>query len=88
MSRQEELQTVEQQWQDLAKHVIPQLSPGQPQYDDMRRSFFSGAFCLLTTMKRIGDPDISEDEGCRILDRIEAELITFLNNIVPNSELN
>lgn len=75
------LQSVEQQWQDLAKHVIPTQSPGMPQYDDMRRCFFAGAFCLLMSTKRLGEPDISEDEAFRYLDRIETELVTFLNNI-------
>jgi len=76
-----ELQSIAQHWQDLAKRVIPKLSPGMPQYDDMQRAFFAGAFCLFMSTKRLGEPDISEDEACIYLDSIETELMTFLNNI-------
>lgn len=77
----DKLESIEEQWQSLATRVLPNLRPGMPQYDDMRKAFFSGAFCLFMFTKRLGEPDISEDEGCRYLDRIEEELLTFVRGV-------
>lgn len=71
------LKSVEQEWQDFAARVIPQLKPGQVQFDEMKKAFFAGVFALQSALVEIGQTHVSEDEGVAYLESIRIECTRF-----------
>lgn len=67
-------------WKGFADVVLSARTP-EAQRTDMRRAFFAGSQALLDVYKRIGEDDISEEDGVEILNGIHEELIAFAASI-------
>lgn len=72
------LETVRETWDDFAAKVLPHLSPGEPQYEDMKASFYTGAFALFMNCNQLAHPSITEDIGEAYLSTINDEMMEFL----------
>jgi len=73
------LPTLEQAWLSWRNTVMSGASDSQ--LIESKRAFFAGVLSLMTLTKRIGEPDISEDEGVFILERIDREITVFFAKV-------
>jgi len=76
------LKSIEEEWLGFAAMVIPQLSQHSVQYKEMKKAFFAGAWSVQAAVVEIGEPHISEEEGCEHLDRLAAECREFKSQIM------
>lgn len=68
--------TLQEEWEGFAASVIHPNAP-KAQRDEMRMAFFSGAWVLVNQTIRIGDDDVSEQEGIDQIARVRAEIEEF-----------
>jgi hypothetical protein len=68
-------------WHEYAEHVLPANAP-DIQTQETRRAYYGGVNALMGILKRVGEPDISEDESEAILTRIEADLKQFKDDVL------
>lgn len=78
MSKKPRLETVAEQWADFAAAVLPHLSPNSPEYQSVRRVFYSGAFSMFLSIRQISYSAITEKEGEEYLLRLGDEIVERL----------
>lgn len=78
MPKKPKLETVAEQWADFAAAVLPHLSPNSPEYQSVRRVFYSGAFSMFMSIRQISSSAITEKEGEEYLRRLGAEMVERL----------
>jgi hypothetical protein len=72
------LKSIEEEWLGFAAIVLPPSErPGSVQYDEMKKAFFAGAWSLHMAVIEIGEPHVSEEEGCEFLTKLTAEINEF-----------
>jgi hypothetical protein len=73
--------TVAAQWEEYRKKSIPRNAP-QIQIQEMRRSFYMGAYMILMEMaQQLGNEEITEQEGAESLEEIKNECEQFIQMI-------
>lgn len=69
--------TIADRWALFAAMVVPK-GASAAQVSDLRSAYYAGAYGYHSVMQHIGDnPLISEEQGCAIMERLEAELEGF-----------
>lgn len=76
------LKSIEEEWAGFAAMVIPNLTPHHVQYHEMKKAFFAGAWTLHNAVVEIGEPHVSEEEGCEFLTKIQNEIQVFKSQIM------
>ena len=76
------LKSIEEEWIGFAAMVIPELPPQTTQYSEMKKAFFAGAWSHHNAVVEIGEPHISEEEGCAFLTKIQEEIEAFKAQIM------
>ena len=73
-------------WDAYAKMALPpHCSPVQ--LNETRKAFYAGAITVLETCKTIGEPEVSEELGVQILDRMYHEGQRFVADVAgPRKE--
>lgn len=71
---------IEAEWDIFCKAIMPPDAPAI-QRTEMRRAFYAGAAHMIGTLNAIGEPDVSEEDGCRVLATIETELEQFRTDL-------
>ncbi len=74
------MQTVWDLWQSFARDVIPPEAP-PIQRQEMRRAFYAAAWAVLQEVKVVGEESVSEEAGIAALQRMEAELCAFQQDV-------
>lgn len=72
----ERFNTIQQEWEGFSASVLPKNAP-QIQRDEMRQAFFAGAWTVVCQTIRIGEDDVSEQEGIDQISRVRAEIEEF-----------
>jgi hypothetical protein len=70
----------EKMWREYADLIFAGIQVDQVQYEETRKAFYSGMFSCLGF---VSSPEItgrSDDDGCKILDAFEIELIAVLRS--------
>lgn len=67
-------------WDQFDALVMP---PGAPdrQRQEMKKAFYAGAEAMFRIQYGIGDPGVTEDEGCAVLDSITTEMLEFAERL-------
>ena len=69
--------SVEHWWLTFSTAVMPPDAP-PVQHQEMRSAFYAGVWATLTASQQIiGDPEITEDEGVRMLEGWHQECRAF-----------
>lgn len=76
------LKSIEEEWLGFSAMVIPTLPQHHVQYIEMKKAFFAGAWALHMAVVEIGEPHVSEEDGCKHLDRISAEFKEFKSQMM------
>jgi hypothetical protein len=76
------LKSIEEEWDGFAAMVIPTLTKHQVQYIEMKKAFFAGAWSLHMAVVEIGEPHVSEQEGCEFLSKITTEISEFKSQMM------
>lgn len=76
------MKSIEQEWKGFSAMVFAKLDPSPVQVEEMKRAFFAGAFAMLCAVKRIGEPDITEDAGIEYLDARQQEAAAFYRDLI------
>ncbi|KYC42096.1 hypothetical protein WA1_19035 [Scytonema hofmannii PCC 7110] len=74
------IRTIEQEWLDFRKKVIPH-NASAVQVNEMKKAYYMGAYAMLQLSKALGDEDISEEEGVQFLEQNENFLHHFFKNL-------
>jgi hypothetical protein len=72
--------SLHQLWVNYLEIAIPK-NAGTEQVNQTRMAFYSGAAAVMNTNLRIGEPDIAEGEGTKILDDMCRELADFSDEL-------
>lgn len=70
------MKTVREGWVSYRDQVMP-ADAGDVQKQETERAFHAGAWHALMIAVRIGEPDISNDEGVRIFEAMRVELMDY-----------
>jgi hypothetical protein len=76
--------SVNQAWKDFAKAVFPKDAP-PIQYQEMMRSFYAGYYSSLMGTMLMATPEISEDDACKLLDKLRNECESFFEALQIDS---
>lgn len=68
---------METAWTEFSGKIIPTLSPGNAQYDDMQSVFYAGALHIMDLCEALGDEDIGDDLANVILGDIHEDIKAF-----------
>jgi hypothetical protein len=71
-----QIASMRESWESFESAVMP---PGVPavQRSEMRRAFYAGAWAVLCVLRRLGDDDVSEETGGRVLESLTEECRRF-----------
>lgn len=67
-------------WRSYAEHVLP-AGVSELQRQETRRAFYAGAWEMLSRMADLGDDDVPEDAGVRVLEATRRELVAFKESV-------
>ena len=76
------MKSIEEEWNGFSAMVFAKMDPSPVQVEEMKRAFFGGAWAMLCAVKRIGDPDISEEEGIQYLEDCQQEGNAFYRELI------
>lgn len=76
------LKTLEQEWLDFSAKIFRRVNPSPTQFREMKRAFFAGCLVMLIAMERMGEPDISEDDGIRFITGRRLEADAFFRDLI------
>lgn len=76
------LKSIEDEWNGFSQMVFRNVNPSPVQVEEMKRAFFGGAWAILCALKRIGEPDISEEEGIQYFEDREQEGQQFYRDLI------
>ncbi len=65
--------SVESAWELYQEACVP-ADAGEGQHRDTRWAFYAGAWYILQLMHRLGENDVSEDQGVSIIARTHDEV--------------
>lgn len=72
---------VETLWREFEQLCIPQTAP-MIQRQEMRRSFYAGVEGAMKVLREIGEDDVSDDAGVRVLESMNGELREFKKSML------
>jgi len=70
------MMTIDQHWQSYRRDLIPK-DASQVQITETRRAFYAGAWIMHEMSQRLGEPDISIDDGVMIFEALRLEIKAF-----------
>lgn len=76
------LKSIEDEWNEFAAMVFSNIDPSPVQVEEMKRAFFGGAWAILCAVRRIGEPDVSEDAGIQYLEDRRQEGFQFYKKLI------
>jgi len=76
------MKSIEEEWNGFSAMVFAKINPSSTQVEEMKRAFFAGAWAILCAVKRIGDPDISEEAGMAFLEERQSEGKQFYQDLI------
>lgn len=76
------MKSIEDEWASFSSMVFANMTPSPVQVSEMKRAFFAGAWAILCAVKRIGEPDISEDAGVQFLEDRQTEGQKFYRELI------
>lgn len=79
------ISTIDQDWKSFLSHTFPGPIPRE-QHRVMCDCFYAGYFAMQCVIKRIGEPDISEEQAMAILTEIDAEMGRFHAELLARAE--
>lgn len=78
------MKTIQQEWAGFSAMIFDKVNPAPGQVEEMRKAFFAGAWSMLCAIERIGEPDITEDEGIEYLEARKQEGKKFYQDLIRN----
>lgn len=78
------LKSIEDEWVGFSGMIFAKMNPSPVQVEEMKRAFFAGAWAILCAAARIGEPDISEDEGVQFFEARQAEGRKFYRELITH----
>ena len=73
--------TIAQQWQEFANAIF-EGAVSETQYHETRKAFYAGVWSVLCLQHdMLGSPDVSEEEGVRVLEGWTEECQAFYQEI-------
>lgn len=72
------------EWNKFEKAVMPPNAPAV-QRKEMRRAFYAGVWAMFQVAKELGEDSVSEEEGVKTLEEIEAECMEFMKQVRSKS---
>lgn len=75
--------TIKDKWNGYLESVVP-ATASIAQVTETRRAFYAGALAVMFINSRIGEPDVTENEGCQAMDNAMAEIEEFLQLLREN----
>lgn len=78
------LKSIEDEWVGFSGMIFAKTNPSPVQVSEMKRAFFAGAWSMLCAVKRIGEPDISEEEGIQYLEDRQSEGQQFYRELITH----
>lgn len=80
---------IEREWDAFSKKIFANLNPSTVQVEETKRGFFAGAFAVIRIIEQLGEPEISEDDGVIVLEKLKLESQEFYRNLLQKySETN
>lgn len=76
------LKSIAEEWLGFAAMVIPSVPEQHVQYIEMKKAFFAGAWSIQAAIVEIGQPHVTEEEGCKHLDKLAAECEAFKSQMM------
>ena len=78
------MKTIEEEWQGFSSMIFAKMKepPCAVQIEETKRAFFAGAWMILCAVKRIGEPDISEEDGFNYLESVHREGEQFYRDLI------
>jgi len=74
-------------WIDYQKQVLSKEAP-PIQVSETRRAFHSGFFVMLLICMRLGDKDVTENQGVFYLEKLRKEMEQFVKEETRNAKPN
>lgn len=71
--------SIESEWKEYADEVIP-AGASSIQLREMKNAFYAGAACMLSFTDRIGQEDVTEEEGVKVLEELYSEVRAFVDS--------
>lgn len=78
-----ELQSIEECWHEFANMVLPP-NVSNLQREEMKKSFYAGAWSMFSMFDRVGQPDISEAAAVVWLGERRQEAIDYANKVMAD----
>lgn len=80
------LKTIEEEWQGFSRMIFSKMKepPGAVQVEETKRAFFAGAWAMLTAMRIVGTPEITEEQGMQFFDERQREGAEFYRELMRN----
>lgn len=70
------MNTIQEQWEDFKKNVIPVSAP-DIQVAEMQKAFYAGAYASIMVMVKISAEGVSENAGAEIFETLKNECESF-----------
>ncbi len=78
------MKPINEAWETYRDGVLPKESL-QVQIDECRKAFYAGAFSHHAITTGIGEPDVSEEHGMKLLSAVDEEIREFVQSIQPRN---
>lgn len=73
---------IEREWDAFSKKIFDKLNPSPIQVEETKRGFFAGALAVIRIIEQLGEPDVSEDDGVLVLEKLKLESQEFFRNLL------
>ena len=70
------MNTIQSEWECFKENVIPK-NANNIQINEMKKSFYAGAYAAISTMIKISAEDVSEEAGIEIFETMKNECELF-----------
>ena len=75
---------VDEEWRSFCAAVMPVTAPNN-QVEDMKNSFYAGAFTVLERLEAISGPGWTEEQGTAALHALRIEVAAYMGRAVAKS---
>lgn len=76
------MKSIEEEWIGFSAMVFAKMNPSPVQVEETKRAFFAGAWAMLCSVKRLGEADVSEEDGVRYMQEREREGEQFYKDLI------
>lgn len=72
--------TMDESWESFKKTCI-NPEAGEVQLTEMRNAFYAGAHVVMSTFQAIGEQDVEEDVGYKVVSDMRKEIADYFNKL-------